>query len=42
MNLCEEVHATYVSQREEIGEKAAAHLKIWMQGLGCTDISDSE
>lgn len=40
--LCEELRANYVAEREKIGEEAAAHLRIWMQGLGCTDIPDSE
>jgi hypothetical protein len=40
--LGEEVRANYVAEREKIGEEAAAHLRIWMQELGCTDIPDSE
>lgn len=40
--LCEEVRAIYLAQRETIGEEAAAHLRIWMQQLGCTDIPDSD
>jgi hypothetical protein len=40
--LCEELRANYVAEREKIGEEAAAHLRIWMHGLGCTDIPDSE
>jgi hypothetical protein len=40
--LCEEVRAIYLADRHEIGEKAAANLRIWMQELGCMDIPDSE
>ena len=40
--LCEELRANYVAEREKSGEEAAAHLRIWMDGLGCRDILDSE
>jgi hypothetical protein len=40
--LCKAVRANYLAHRDEIGEEAAAHLRIWMQELGCTDIPDSE
>ena len=40
--LCGEVRAIYLADRERVGEEAAAHLRIWMQELGFTDIPDSE
>ena len=40
--LCEEVRANYFAHRHEIGEEAAASLRVWMRQLGCTDIRDSE
>ena len=36
--LCDEVRAIYLAQREMLGEEGAAHLRAWMQQLGCTDI----
>jgi len=37
--LCEEVRANYLAEREMIGEEAATRLRVWMQQIGCTDIS---
>jgi hypothetical protein len=36
--LCDEVRAIYIAQREMLGKEGAAHMRAWMQQLGCTDI----
>jgi hypothetical protein len=40
--LCGEVRAIYLADHDRIGEESAAHLRIWMRELGCTDIPNSE
>ena len=36
--LCDEVRAIYLAQREMLGKEGAAHMRAWMQQLGCPDI----
>ena len=36
--LCDEVRAIYLAQREMLGQEGAAHMRAWMQQLGCPEI----